>query len=132
MLTNSSPFSTAAAKVKHMRMRRVCDFSRNGGEFVRSFGEYGGAPGQSQWGHGLATTSTGLLVMSEIHGERLQVLTRSGDPVQELGGCKVALADPGVMELLTTSLVEGAEAQVVDFDEHFFDVSNDWRNRAIQ
>jgi len=61
---------------------------RNGGEFVRSFGEYGGAPGQSQWGHGLATTSTGLLVMSEIHGERLQVLTRSGDPVQELGGCQ--------------------------------------------
>ena len=48
---------------------------RNGGEFVRSFGEDGGAPGQSQWGHGLAATSTGLLIMSEIHGERLQVLT---------------------------------------------------------
>ena len=62
----------------------------------------------------------------------LEAYSKGANGSEELGSCSVALADSGVMELLTTSLVDGAEAQVVDFDEHFFDVSNDWRNRAIQ
>ena len=62
----------------------------------------------------------------------LDAFHKGGGGDEDLSACSVALEDPGCMELLTSSLVDGAEAQVVDFDEHFFDVSNDWRNRAIQ
>lgn len=65
---------------------KVLVFRFADGGLLRTFGERGDAPGQSCWGHGLAVTAGGLLVISEIHGSpgRLQVLTRHGEPVQEL------------------------------------------------
>eukprot|EP00937_MAST-01D_sp_MAST-1D-sp2_P004897 g4897.t1 len=56
---------------------------------------------------------------------------RGAKGTNELGkfAGRVELQDDGAKDELTQHLVGGdAKQRLMDFDEHFFDVSNDWRN----
>ena len=60
---------------------------------------------------------------------------KGADGSEGLFGCddKLRLADDGAKDALTQHLADGTAADgVYDFDEHFFDVSCDWRNPHIK
>ena len=45
---------------------------------------------------------------------------------------KLRLADDGAKEALTQHVASGDADKVIDFDDHFFDVANDWKNLHIR
>ena len=75
--------------------------------FARAFGGEGDAPGQFEYPWGVAVVR-GLLVVSEVRGKRLQVLTPKGVPLQVL-----TLGD-GLRGMCT----DGQRVWVTDVGEH--------------